>query len=183
MLRSVVVNAPNGLILPLHNRGDTRRLGHRLAACLRPGDLCVLEGDLGAGKTFLSRAIARGLGVPSGVRITSPTFDLVHELEGRIPLLHLDLYRLEHPASLVELGIGEPGGVAAAMLVEWGDRFSAALGNDGLWLSLQVQAHGRSCHVSARGDNGARMLARVRQELARADFHGLRCNFAGAARE
>src|SRR6476661_287965 len=106
-----------------------------MAAVLAAGDLVVLEGDLGAGKTFLARAIARGLGVPSDVRITSPTFDLVHELPGRIPLVHLDLYRLDHAASLVELGIGEPGTMDAVMLVEWGDRFSVALGDDGLWLS------------------------------------------------
>jgi tRNA threonylcarbamoyladenosine biosynthesis protein TsaE len=175
------MNAPNALLLRLHSRGDTRRFGRLLAVCLQPGDLVVLEGDLGAGKTFLARAIARGLGVPSDVRITSPTFDLVHELPGRIPLLHLDLYRLDHPGSLVELGIGEPGAAGGAMLVEWGDRFASALGDDGLWLTLSPEdAVVRRCEVSARGAGGTRLLARLRETLEERDFHGRRCANAGA---
>lgn len=137
----------------------------------------VLEGELGAGKTFLARAIARAFGVPSDVRVTSPTFELVHELPGRTPLVHMDLYRLDDAAALRELGIGEPGGDDAVRLVEWGDRFGSELGNDGLWLSLSsaVVASQRNCRVDARGPGGARLLQRLRGELARAALHGPRC--------
>src|SRR5262245_39896798 len=108
--------------LSLHSRGDTRRLGRRLAAQLRAGDLILLEGELGAGKTFFARAIARGLGVPPEVRVTSPTFDLVHELPARIALVHVDLYRLEAEGQLRDLGLTDRIGRDAVVVVEWGAR-------------------------------------------------------------
>ena len=163
------------LVLWLHSRGDTRRLGRRLSACLEPGDLLVLEGELGAGKTFLARSIARGLGVPSEIRVTSPTFDLVHELPARIPLLHVDLYRLDHAASLVELGLDERIGGDTIVLVEWGDRFAHALGGEGLWLTILRQADWRRCRLQARGARGERLLGRLAAELVRSGIHGRRC--------
>src|SRR5688500_1791946 len=93
------------LELPLPTRRATQRLGAALGAALRGGDFVVLEGDLGAGKTFLVRAIARALGVPAAVAVTSPTFALVHELSGRVPIVHADLYRLEEADELVEIGL------------------------------------------------------------------------------
>jgi tRNA threonylcarbamoyladenosine biosynthesis protein TsaE len=160
----------------LHSRGDTRRFGHRLAAVLQAGDLVVLEGDLGAGKTFLARAVARGLGVPAAVRVTSPTFDLVHELPARAPLLHVDLYRLDDGAALDELGLAERIGGDAIVICEWGDRFAADLGNDGLWLELAVDPRGaRRCRVSARGERGQAVLARLAGELADRGIHGRNC--------
>jgi tRNA threonylcarbamoyl adenosine modification protein YjeE len=121
--RTVVIKKPAmpaevPLIVPLATRGETRRLGRHLAECLAPGDAILLEGELGAGKTFRARAIARGLGVPAGVRVTSPTFDLVHELPGRIPIVHVDLYRLEDPGELRELGITDRGAEGAVLLIE-----------------------------------------------------------------
>jgi tRNA threonylcarbamoyladenosine biosynthesis protein TsaE len=167
---------PGALALTLHSRGDTRRLGRRLAACLEPGDLVVLEGDLGAGKTFLARSIARGLGVPSEVRVTSPTFDLVHELPARAPLLHVDLYRIDHAQALCELGLSERIGADAIVLVEWGDRFSAALGDEGLWVAIALDPSGtRQCRVEPRGERGRARLVRLEAELSRRPLHGRRC--------
>ncbi|MBX3186087.1 MAG: tRNA (adenosine(37)-N6)-threonylcarbamoyltransferase complex ATPase subunit type 1 TsaE [Labilithrix sp.] len=123
--------------LPLASRRDTTRLGVRIAAALAPGDLVVLSGDLGAGKTFLARAIARALGVPAHVPIASPTFTLVQEHETpRAVLLHADLYRLRgdsHAATEKEihrLGVPERRAEGAIALVEWGEGFEAALGGD-----------------------------------------------------
>lgn len=160
----------------LHSRGDTRRLGHRIAQCLEPGDLIVLEGGLGAGKTFLARAVARGLGVPSDVRVTSPTFELVHELPARVPLLHVDLYRLDAGASLSELGLADRIGVDAIALVEWGGRFADALGGDGLWLTLEAESEQRRCcRIDGRGPRGRNLLARLQACLARKSIHSVRC--------
>lgn len=170
---------PSSLRIALHSRGDTRRLGARLAESLRLGDLLVLEGELGAGKTFLARAIARALGVPSSVRVTSPTFDLVHELPARVPLVHVDLYRLDDPAALAELGLADRIGVDAVVLVEWGARFSQALGDEGLWLTLEpIASGGRSCSVEARGARGEEAFRRLAVALDSRPIHGPRCGAA-----
>jgi tRNA threonylcarbamoyladenosine biosynthesis protein TsaE len=119
----------------LATRRDTTRLGARVADALEPGDLVVLSGDLGAGKTFLARAIARKLGVPAGEAIASPTFTLVQEYDTpRGVLLHVDLYRLRDQDAgktrddVRRLGIAERRDEGAIAVVEWGDGFEADLG-------------------------------------------------------
>ena len=117
-------------VRPLPALSDTRRLGRAIAAALHPGDLVLLSGDLGAGKTLLAGAIARALGVRTAV--TSPTFALVCEYETpRGPLLHVDLYRLLGDALAAEvarLGLRERRSEGAMMLVEWGDEAVDLLG-------------------------------------------------------
>lgn len=130
---------------------------------LQAGDLVVLEGDLGAGKTFLVRGIARALGIPSATPITSPTFTLVNEHAARIPLVHADLYRLGAADELVELGLVDRIGGDAIVLIEWGERFSDELGEQGLWLWLSLTAQGRSVRIEARGTRGAALLASLVQ--------------------
>ena len=98
---------------------ETEALGEELANRLRPGDLLLLAGELGAGKTTFVRGLARGLG--SSAPVQSPTFQLVRVYPGRIQLAHLDLYRLETGSELGDLGLEDllEAGVVA---VEWGDR-------------------------------------------------------------
>jgi tRNA threonylcarbamoyladenosine biosynthesis protein TsaE len=98
---------------------ETEAAGEELAAILAVGDLLLLAGELGAGKTTFVRGLARGLGIKAGVQ--SPTFQLVRVYPGRIQLAHVDLYRLESGAELVDLGLDDllDQGVVA---VEWGDR-------------------------------------------------------------
>jgi tRNA threonylcarbamoyladenosine biosynthesis protein TsaE len=149
------------LTLPLPTRRATRRLGDKLGRLLRAGDLVVLEGDLGAGKTFLVRAIARALGVPSALPVTSPTFTLVNEHRTEPPLVHADLYRLGAADELVEIGLAERIGRDAVVIVEWGDRFSEALGGQGLWIHLALTAHGRTARLEARGSRARSLLAEL----------------------
>ncbi len=98
---------------------ETEAAGEELAASLRAGDLLLLTGELGAGKTTFVRGLARGLGSSAGVQ--SPTFQLVRVYPGRIQLAHVDLYRLESGSDLTDLGLDDllEEGVVA---VEWGDR-------------------------------------------------------------
>lgn len=154
------------VVLPLATRRVTRRLGAALAASLQAGDLLVLEGELGAGKTFLSRAIARGLGVPASTPVTSPTFTLVNEYATPIPLVHADLYRLGEADELTELGLLDRIGRDAISIVEWGDRFSQALGQRGLWVWLHYEDSGRRARLQARGDSGEALLERLLARLS-----------------
>jgi tRNA threonylcarbamoyladenosine biosynthesis protein TsaE len=132
------------LIRSLPSRRDTRRLGAAIARALRAGDLIVLSGDLGAGKTFLVRAMARALRVSSPV--TSPTFVLVREYATRLgPLVHADLYRLREAggqllgAEVARLGLRERRGEGALVVVEWGEEAIEALGGGPeLFVSLTI---------------------------------------------
>lgn len=118
------------IVRRLRTRSDTRRLGAAIARTLEPGDLVVLSGDLGAGKTFLAKAIARALGVV-GV-VTSPTFPLVQEYATqRGMLVHADLYRLLGNTladEVARLGLREMRAERVILVVEWGEGAIDALG-------------------------------------------------------
>ena len=104
---------------------ETERLGARLAVKLEPGAVIAFTGDLGAGKTAFTRGLARGLGIPD--RVTSPTFTIVNEYEGTLPLFHFDMYRLGDEEDLFDIGWEDylsRGGVCA---VEWSERVGGAL--------------------------------------------------------
>jgi len=115
---------------------DTRSLAAEIAGLAAPGDLLVLAGDLGTGKTAFAQGFARGLGVDEPV--TSPAFILVRTYEGRLPMVHLDVYRLDTMQELVDLGIAELLDEGAVTLVEWGDAVAPALPADFLEVRLEA---------------------------------------------
>jgi tRNA threonylcarbamoyladenosine biosynthesis protein TsaE len=146
--------------VPLPTRRATIRLARALAAALGPGDLVILSGDLGAGKTFFTRALCRALGVPSREPITSPTFTLIHEHEARIPIAHADLYRIGDEDELGQLGLRERRGEGAVVIVEWGAPYEAALGGDAFHLAIAISAAGeRSARLEASGPRSREVLA------------------------
>jgi tRNA threonylcarbamoyl adenosine modification protein YjeE len=115
----------------------TERLGARIAAGLKRGDAIGLEGDLGAGKTTLARAVLRALGVDENV--PSPTFTLVQSYETKaFPVRHYDLYRIEAASELDELGLDEALDEGAA-LIEWPERADGRLPSDMLHVKLQIE--------------------------------------------
>ena len=132
---------------------ETERLGEGLAPALQVGDVILLEGPLGAGKTRFVVGLARGLACKARVR--SPTFGLVHEYGGRITLAHLDLYRLA-PGDVEGLGIEELA-QRAALVVEWGEKLPSPWSEDALWLRFAIDVEEecwRTIGASARGSRG-----------------------------
>ena len=112
----------------------TRALAGAVSSLARPGDVIVLAGDLGAGKTAFVQGFGRGLGVTD--RITSPTFTLVHVYEGRLPVHHLDVYRLEQMNEALDLGLPEMLDEGGVVLIEWGDAILPMLPHDFLEVRL-----------------------------------------------
>jgi tRNA threonylcarbamoyladenosine biosynthesis protein TsaE len=105
---------------------ETQEVARELAATLKAGDVVLLSGTLGAGKTAFVRGLASGLGIDPG-EVSSPTFTLVHEYRGgRLPLFHVDLYRLERAAT-ADLGLEEMGAADGVLAIEWPDRLHHAL--------------------------------------------------------
>ena len=100
---------------------ETRAAGESLAGSLRPGDAVLLSGDLGMGKTVFARGVAAGLGVDPG-RVHSPSFTLVNLYSGRMPVYHIDLYRVEKLEDMDELGLEEILGGDGVAVVEWAER-------------------------------------------------------------
>jgi tRNA threonylcarbamoyladenosine biosynthesis protein TsaE len=162
--------APGELVLPLEHPlaelAATRRLGERLAAALRPGDLVVLSGPLGAGKTSLTQGLATGLGVQGTV--TSPTFVLARRHRGPVPLLHVDAYRLRDAGAraldLADLDL-EDALEEGVVVVEWGEglveelspsRLAVVLSRPGGDPATGGQAEGRTAQVRAYGPRWSR---------------------------
>lgn len=123
-----------GLHVSTAGAEQTRRLGAALAELARPGDVFLLLGDLGTGKTVLAQGLGAGLGVHDV--ITSPTFALVQSYEGRLGLHHLDVYRLEQVNEALDLGLAELLDDDAVVVVEWGDRIAPVLPQDYLEVRL-----------------------------------------------
>ena len=117
-----------------HSAEETERLGEALADTLHPGSVVAYTGTLGMGKTAFTRGLARGLGCRG--RVTSPTFTIVNEYEGNIPLFHFDMYRLSSSDELFDIGWEDylaRGGVCA---VEWSERVTDALPHDTVFVNI-----------------------------------------------
>lgn len=136
-------------------------IGESLGRLLEVGDVIGLIGPLGAGKTTFVQGIARGMQI-DGRHVASPTFALVNEHPGRVPLVHADLYRIEDARELDELGLGEASD-RAAVAVEWLDRFPEAVPSDRLEIEIAIAADGaRELALRATGGRAAALAARLR---------------------
>jgi tRNA threonylcarbamoyladenosine biosynthesis protein TsaE len=130
----------------------TEAFGRRLGALLFPGAVVALVGRLGAGKTHLTRAIAQGLGVTNPAAVNSPTFVLIQEYPGPVPVYHFDTYRLSGPREFAELGVEEYFQGDGVCVVEWADKVAGVLPAE--HLRIEITAHDqrrRQFHVTGTG--------------------------------
>jgi tRNA threonylcarbamoyladenosine biosynthesis protein TsaE len=131
-----LITSTGSLTIAVTSEEDTARLGQALAEVVEPSFVIGLVGPLGAGKTRLVRAIAEALGVDPSA-ISSPTFVLIHEYQGRLPIYHFDAYRLKTPEAFQDLGVMDYWSADGICLVEWADRVRALLPEDRWTITLE----------------------------------------------
>jgi tRNA threonylcarbamoyladenosine biosynthesis protein TsaE len=149
---------PEALTLNATTAADLQAIGERLGRALAVGDVLALVGPLGAGKTTFVQGVARGVEVPSDRHVASPTFALVNEHPGRVPLVHADLYRINDPRELDELGLADAFD-RAAVAIEWLDRFPDAAPTDRLTIEIAIGAdETRAVTFRATGARGAKLI-------------------------
>jgi tRNA threonylcarbamoyladenosine biosynthesis protein TsaE len=117
---------------------ETELIGFILGSSAKAGLMITLKGDLGAGKTLLTKGIARGLGVPKPEYVNSPTFTIHKVYEGRLTLNHMDFYRLGEEDELLDLGLDEALGARGVSVIEWPDNFFPLLGDELLMVEIKV---------------------------------------------
>lgn len=141
---------------------QTTAVGQQLGKAAFPGAVFGLIGPLGAGKTALVQALAKGLEVPDPLAVISPTFVLVQEYQGRLPLHHVDVYRLKSPAQFLDLGVQELMEAGGVTCIEWADRVLPWLPPNRLLLTLSIDSGPvRRLHLQATGAEYEQLLARL----------------------
>ena len=154
------------VILKSHSATETRRVGVLLGRYVEPGDLLLLCGDLGAGKTCLTQGLAKGLGIDGYVR--SPTFVLISIHHGRLPLYHMDIYRLDHVSEVLDLGLDEYLAGDGVSVIEWADKAIEAFPQSCLRVSLDYEGENeRVLCLEPQGDRYERLVLQVQDELNR----------------
>lgn len=153
------IQKDNGDNLLSTSVAHTRLLGSRLGRLAQPGDVILLVGDLGTGKTCLTQGIALGLDIPGPVR--SPSFTIMNQYRGRLPLYHIDLFRLERLEEILDLGLDDYFYGIGLCVMEWADRALDILPQEHLKIELQFAGkYRRRLFFQPRGKRHKRMLAK-----------------------
>ena len=151
----------------LQDSAATEALGRLLGKHAASGDVFCLSGDLGAGKTLLSRGVAVALGAEAE-DVNSPTFAIMNVYQGReLEIRHFDLYRLNRPEELEDIGFEEYAGGDGITLIEWAELFAEQLPEEYLQVELRHEGAGRRAVLKARGERYERLLEEVEKD---ADF-------------
>jgi tRNA threonylcarbamoyladenosine biosynthesis protein TsaE len=147
------------LYITSHSVEETRELGQKIGELLNQPLNIALIGDLGGGKTVFVQGLAKGLDVPANYCITSPTFTLINEYPGRLPLIHADLYRLERVDDLADIGLEELWYDQTVLAVEWADRMADRLTDDYLSINFEtINDQSRRIRLIAYGHDGIILL-------------------------
>ena len=154
------------LVLRSHSARETARIGSALGQYAEAGDVFLLSGELGAGKTCLTQGIAKGLGVDGYVR--SPTFVLVSVHQGRLPLYHIDIYRLDEVAEVVDLGLEEYLAGDGVSVIEWASKALEVFPQPYMLVTLTYEGENeRLIQLEAMGERYESLLSQVERRLSR----------------
>ncbi len=153
------------MVLQTSSTSETIRIGKRLGRLLEPGDVVALVGDLGTGKTQFIKGLAEGVGVGKATYVSSPSFTLINEYPGRIPLYHIDLFRLESEKEVEGLGLEEyilGNGITA---IEWAEKVSSLLPEELLLVKiLYTGEHSRTIEITPKGKRYEVLINRLSSE-------------------
>jgi len=159
MSTSVNKTAESTLKLSTHSLEETARIGQSLGALLFPGAVVALIGPLGAGKTWLTRNVAIGLGLTTPEQVTSPTFVLIQEYAARLPIYHFDVYRLKQLSEFEDIGALEYLAGDGVCLLEWADRVSPLLPKEYLRVEFELTGpESRAIDITAVGEKYRKLV-------------------------
>ncbi len=152
---------PEIIELNSSNEQDTIRIAAEIGSLLRAGDLLVINGELGAGKTYFAKGIAKGLDIDD--MVNSPTYTLINEYQGRLPFYHWDVYRLSDPEEIFELGSDEYFYGRGVTLIEWGERIAELLPEEYLQIDIErlqddISGEQRLLRITAKGSRYESLL-------------------------
>jgi tRNA threonylcarbamoyladenosine biosynthesis protein TsaE len=143
---------------------ETILFGREIGSLLAQGDVVALVGELGSGKTYLAKGIAYGLGVGAGMVITSPSFALVNEYQGRVTLFHMDVYRLETLAEVLSAGLEEYLHSGGVVVLEWANRWPEILPEHAITVELLIiDDHSRKITLTGRSSRAAEILGALQK--------------------
>lgn len=169
-------SSQNRVTLQAHSKGSLRKrlqtpkateaFGQAIGNELQGGEIIALTGELGAGKTLFVRGIAAGVGIPPD-QVTSPTFTLIHEYQGRLRLVHADLYRVENEAELDFIGLEEYYDASTIVVAEWADRMGNTLPIDHLDIHLAHSSRRvRTVTITPRGPQSQSLFEKLTQRAS-----------------
>lgn len=145
---------------------DTIHLGAVIGGHLGKGDIIALTGELGSGKTCITRGIAQGMGVSERYCVTSPTFTLINEYPGRIPLYHLDVYRLSGSGDLEDLGYEEYFFGGGVTVIEWAEKIDDVIPSDAIFIYMTfLDENKRAISIACTGNRGMRLIQIIHEEV------------------
>ncbi len=153
------------LIVKTNTVNETLDFGRKLGGLLKPGDVIALVGELAAGKTWLAKGIAFGLGVPEHEYVNSPAYDLIHEYQGQMPIYHMDFYRIEAFSEEDGLWLGEYLDDEGICIIEWANKFIDRLVDHYLQIELfPVTENQRELHITGIGTRNKEIIEGLKQQ-------------------
>ena len=167
-------------MISLNNLEETEKFGLFLGENLRPGDVVCLNGDLGAGKTTLTKSIAKGLGIDDYV--TSPTFTIVNEYYGKIDLYHIDTYRLDDMVDVDYLGFDEYFYSDGVTIVEWAEKIRDALPEEYMEINIKSHDDKRDLDINYVGNRFDELKEKLDESFGNWYFHKNNCYWTNRRR-